>query len=124
MLSSVIACCAGIVLIAGMPLQPLPILAACIGWCGYCVREFQNILAGYRRFDRLRFDVGRVAVRDAGGAWHAARVLPGSLLLRRAGWIRFRCGRGPVLAEPIAGRCRADPDWRRLQVIWRHFQGQ
>jgi len=58
---------------------------------------------------------------DADGNWHPARLLPGSMLLRRVGWIRWDDGCGRQYAELLRGRSRESDDWRRLQVIWRHI---
>lgn len=115
---------AGILLVASMPLHPLLLLAGSAGWLFLCCREIVLLARGFSRCRRLRITPeGGILLLDTAGEWHPARLLPGSVMLRRAGWVLLQTADGRRLAEPIRGTCRESHDWRRLQVIWRHIGG-
>lgn len=112
---------AGVVLIMTMPLGVLPRMAAAGAWVLANGYDLDRQRRAYRRYHGLRLDSeGRVELRNRHGEWREARLLSGSVLIRRFGWIRLRDERGKVFAEPVRGRCRESRDWRRLQVLWRH----
>ncbi len=121
LLSGVLLGVAGGILIVTLT---LPVWLRCVavaGWFVLTAYELATVSRAYTEYGRLRTDAcGEFQVRDRSGAWHAAELLPGSLMLRRAGWIRLATGTGHRFAEPIRGNCRENEDWRRLQVIWRH----
>ena len=99
----------------------LPRLAAAGLWLVASGYDIDRLWRAYRRYRSLRLDCeGRLELRNRRGEWRAARLLPGSLVLRHFGWIRVRDEHGAVFAEPVRGRCRDSRDWRRLQVLWRH----
>ncbi len=50
----------------------------------------------------------------------AGRLLPGSVLYERVGWLRVASSDGAAWAELVTGNCRKNKGWRRLQVIFRH----
>jgi hypothetical protein len=80
------------------------------------------MVRGHALCRRLRMSAGgELLLLDPLGNWHTARLLPGSVLLRRIGWIRLETGIGQRCAELVRGSCRESDDWRRLQVIWRHI---
>lgn len=84
--------------------------------------EFLRLQRAYARYCGLRVcHDGAVHLQERGGEWQAASLLPGSVLLRRTAWVRLRSEHGEVFAELLCGRCRDNPDWRRLHVIWRHI---
>lgn len=111
----------GAALILSMSL-PLPVrILAGVLWLVAGSRDIDRYRRAYRRYRGLRLDCeGRLELRSQRGDWRAARLLPGSLVLRRFGWIRVCDERGRVFAEPVRGHCRDGPEWRRLQVLWRH----
>ena len=114
----------GVAVIFTLPLHAGVLIAASVGWLLLCARE---LVVACRRFSncrRLRISVGgEILLLDAGGTWHPARLLSGSVVLRRIGWILIETGQGRRFAELVRGRCRESDDWRRLQVIWRHIGG-
>ena len=121
LLSGIILNMAGLVMILLLPVHLAVTVVGCISWVGWSVREHMRLRRAYHNFSRLRVHHdGELRVLDRDGNWQDARLLAGSVLLRRAGWIRIRTGEGRVFAELLRGRCRHSPDWRRLQVIWRH----
>ena len=115
-------CGIGVALILAMPLQPVVLITGLGGWLALCAWELIKMYRGYALCRRLRMSVGgELLLLDPLGNWHTARLLPGSVLLRRVGWIRLETGIGHRCAEPVRGSCRESDDWRRLQVIWRHI---
>ena len=112
---------AGILLIATLPVAPWLRAAAAAGWLLYARRDLAGLLRGYGRYRRVAIDQDRrLRLLDTDGSWLDARALPGSVVLRRCAWLRIRDHTGLVYAEPLTGSCRGNPEWRRLQVIWRH----
>ena len=112
---------AGIAAIATLPLSLSARMATALTWCVASVWELWRIGTGWADCRALRiFGDGQIRVRGGGDEWVRARLLPGSVLLRRWAWIRVRREDGPVFAELLRGSCRIRHDWRRLQVIWRH----
>ena len=112
----------GVVLIFSMRLPAVVLIAASTAWLLVSGRELGRIRRAYTRCCRLRLSAGgEMRWLDVDGNWYPAKLLPGSVLLRRVGWIRWHDGRGRQAAELLRGRCRESDDWRRLQVIWRHI---
>lgn len=111
----------GLLLIVMMSAGVLVRGVAAATWLLVCVRDLTRFRRGYRRYRRLSIDQDRrLHLLDVDGNWRPARILPGSIVLRRYAWLRIRDDEGTVFAEPVRGRCRRDPGWRRLQVLWRH----
>jgi len=112
----------GVVLILSTRLPAVLLIAASVAWLLLSGWELRRIRHGYARCRRLRLSAGGELSRlDGDGNWQQARLLPGSVLLRRVGWIRWDDECGQPYAELLRGRCRESDDWRRLQVIWRHI---
>jgi hypothetical protein len=60
----------------------------------------------------------------SGQEWVSGELLSGSIVHRRFAWIRVRSNCGLLITEFLRGDARASPEWRRLQVIWRHIGAQ
>lgn len=75
-------------------------------------RRFREITGFRLAADRA------LEVRDRSGAWRPARILPGTAVVGRAAWLRYRCGISRV--ELLLGDPDYDPDWRRFLVLLRH----
>ena len=113
----VVAC----VIILSLPLAPWLRLAACGLWTALAGRELRHLQRAWRACRRLRFSAdGGIELLEADGQWHAASLEAGSVLLQKAGWVRLRNRHGDRYGELFCGDPRRSPDWRRLQVIWRH----
>jgi len=114
---------AGLVLISCLPPAVIgrPLLGT--GWSLAVLCQVLDFRSGFARCRRLRFLADGTVMIETPGGWQSAGMLPGSLLLRRAGWVRLRLPGQPAWAEPLRGHCRRSPGWRRLQVIWRHVGG-
>ena len=114
----------GVVLILTAPLHLAAKILGSSGWLFLSLREFLRLRRGFSRCCRLRVTVGGgLSLLDSGGNWQTARLLPGSVVLRRVAWIRCKTEQGYHCAELARGNCRESEDWRRLQIIWRHIGG-
>lgn len=119
--SGVLLGIAGVLVILLLPTDLWMRLAACVIWVLTSAREHRQLQRGWADCRALRFTAnGELTVLGADQTWRAARRETGSVLLRKLGWIRLRDHRGVVFGELLSGDDRASPDWRRLQVIWRH----
>ncbi|MCO4810697.1 MAG: hypothetical protein KC572_03790 [Gammaproteobacteria bacterium] len=119
--SGVLLGIAGFLVILHLPTDIWMRLAACLLWVGSAARDHWQLQRGWADCLALRFTAsGELSVLGADQTWRAARRQSGSVLLRKFGWIRLRDHRGLVFGELLFGDDRASPDWRRLQVIWRH----
>ncbi len=122
MLSGVMFSGIGVVLILRLPLPPFALLLGSVAWLVHSVWELRQIGRDYGRYRRLRLAAdGGILLLDIDGNWHTGRFSPGSILLRRVGWIRVKHSEGRTSAMLFRGSCRESHDWRRLQVIWRHI---
>ena len=112
---------AGVLVILLLPTDLWMRLAACIVWVATSAREHRQLQRGWADCRALRFTAnGDLTVLGADQTWRTAHRETGSVLLRKFGWIRLRDHRGVVFGELLSGDDRVSPDWRRLQVIWRH----
>jgi len=119
--SGVTLALAACLIILGLPVAAWLRLAGCGLWAAMAARELRQLRRAWRACRRLRFLAGgAIELLEADGQWHAASLESGSVLLRKTGWIRLRNRRGGRHGELLRGDARSSPDWRRLQVIWRH----
>ena len=113
----------GIVLIAMLPLGVLVRACATVLWIAATTRELAVLLRGWQNCLAIRLTPdGGVTVLGGDGEWRTAALAPGSVLLARIGWLRLCVAGGPRFGELVRGERRTDRSWRRLHVIWRHFQ--
>lgn len=111
----------GEVLILIMNLPAWLTVCGSLGWAGWTLLEAWQLWRSQCRYRRLRLTVdGGLQVLDASGDWHPAELRPGSVLLRRLGWLRVRVAGRETFGELLRGDCDTDRDWRRAQVLWRH----
>lgn len=111
----------GVALIASMPFDAIARVALAGGWSAFCGVEWHRVSRGFRGCRRLCLTAdGQAMLQDPDGHWHAARVRPGSVILRHAGWLVLELREGRRSVQPLRGHCRESNDWRRLQVLWRH----
>jgi len=114
----------GFVLILMLPVHTLVLLLGSAAWLLVSAYELREIRRGFARCRRLRVTAdGGILLLDSSGDWQPGRLLPGSILLRRIGWLRVTDSKGLINVELLRGNCRESHDWRRFQVIWRHIGG-
>jgi hypothetical protein len=110
----------GTILIVGLPVVlwlKVPFGGA---WVASCLAELHRFTRSACRIDRIRIGAdGSVAGFDRSGGRHALRLLQGSIVLRRAAWLRLEFGDGLRYGELLAGNALTSEQWRRLQLIWR-----
>ena len=112
---------AGILLIGSLALSVALRAAGAALWGLTTFRELVVLRRAWASCLALRFaENGAVEIRGPDLEWHAARLVSGSVLLRRMGWIRLKSGAGSVFAELVRADRQQARDWRRLHVIWRH----
>lgn len=112
----------GLLVIMLLPVHFALRVTGAVAWAVASGIELLRLQRAYSRYVGLRVcHDGTMRVQQRGGDWQAARLLPGSLLLRRTAWIRVQSERGEVFAELLRGECRRSVNWRRLHVIWRHI---
>lgn len=118
--SSACATLTGIGLIGSMPLRPALKTLFALLWVSRGLLEMVSQARGMSRMARLRMTaVGAVEALSAGGKAEPLELLPGSVVLSRVAWLRFRFSDGLQYGELLSGNARQDDGWRRLQVVWR-----
>ena len=95
-----------------------------VSWGGLTLLRLVQLARTYAQNGilRIRGD-GGVEIEAPGGRRVAATLQPGSLVLQRYAWLRLQPDSGRPYAELLQGDLRENEDWRRFQVIWRHFGG-
>lgn len=115
------ATAAGAIIILTLPV--VPGLKAVFGvlWLLSGAAEVRALRRGMSRIERIciRSD-GSIDAFDRRRTQYPLRLLPGSVLLDRVGWLRLRFADGLRYGELVTGNAREDQEWRRLLIIWRH----
>jgi len=122
LLTGALAAVLGLVMILTMPLDFGLLLSTGLLWSLITLRELLHARDAYLRYCLLRLDsTGKVTLIAANGDSQAATLLAGSIVLDRVAWLRIESLDGLRCAELMRGNSREDHQWRRLQVVWRHF---
>jgi hypothetical protein len=121
LLSGILLCVVGLVLILGLAL-PAPAIGLGVAfWIYFALLEISVLAREFRKSHGLKVYPDCLLLRlDRERRWRPVRLLPGSVVLPRLAWIRFETECGIRAAELLRGNCRESDNWRRLQVIWRH----
>lgn len=110
----------GSVLILTMPLAPLTCVVLLSLWILDGVREMRRLVRGRRRVIVLVLtESGTITATDADGRRHELTLLSGSVVLPRFAWLRLRFADKCQYGELIRGNADKDPQWQKLQLIWR-----
>ena len=113
---------AGLALILVFAIDVALRAVGCLVWVAVGRFELRRLEQGFDACRSIRIDSsGEIAILNSDGIWAPARLLTGSVLLRKLGWVRLQDHRGQIFLELIRGDARQSQDWRRLQVIWRHI---
>jgi hypothetical protein len=120
--SGMVAAFLGFIVILTLPVDIAWRAAASLLWLILSFRELRIIRVAYSRYQWLKIDdSGGVELVSPGGEHHAATLLPSSVVLPGLAWLRLRSADGLCFGEFLRGSSHEDKQWRRLQVIWRHF---
>ncbi len=110
----------GIVLTMSLGALPRFGLSLVCLWLGSA--ELARLHRGFAACTAIRLTSdGSAGIESGDGSWAPARLESGSIVLRRLAWLRLRTDDGRLVTELLRGDARHCHDWRRLQVIWRHF---
>ena len=113
---------AGLALILVLAIDVMLRAAGCLVWVLVGRWELRQLEQGFDACKAIRIDSsGDAMILNSEENWVPARLLTGSVLLRRLAWIRLQDQSGRIFLELISGDARQSQDWRRLQVIWRHI---
>jgi hypothetical protein len=111
----------GVVLIVLMPLAPVWRVLLAAAWVAESLRELRELARGASRLTHIRLDAdGNIAGLGRDSRCEQLTLLSGSMVLRRLAWLRVRFPDGSRYGELLRGEPSKDPEWQRLQLIWRH----
>jgi hypothetical protein len=106
-----------LILHTGLPAS----LRACLalGWLLRVMVELAHQARGTRHSVAVRLTAERaLSVIDAAGTGRRARLLPGSVVIRRVAWLRIELPNGCRYGELLPRAASRAADWHRLQLIW------
>lgn len=110
---------AGLLLISTLPVAAPMKAAVGLLWLLAGAAEIAAFRRGMSRICRIRICCdGSVLGVDRAGATQSLRLLPGTVVLDRFGWLRLRFDDGLRYGEMLAGNAAENEQWRRLLVIW------
>ena len=119
---AILATILGLVIVVTLPFRMHWLMIAALIWLVVSVRELRLFRRAYSRFCQIRLDgSGEVEILTNAGDWQSATLLAGSVVLPCLAWLRIETRDGLRYAELMRGNCRKNEEWRRLQVVWRHF---
>ncbi len=96
--------------------------AACLAWIVMGRFELLQMERGFERCTTVRLSSdSQFSVLDGDQQWRSCTLQSGSVVLKNYAWLRLRAEDGENFAELLRGDARQSHQWRRLQVIWRHF---
>ncbi|MDH4106697.1 MAG: hypothetical protein OEW35_00115 [Gammaproteobacteria bacterium] len=103
-----------------LPLPAWGKLLVAAGWIADCSHALVRQSRGVARLRRLRVRAdGRIDGVAPDGRSVELELMPGSLLLDRAGWLRLRRADGAVHGELLLAGEQAAEAWRKLSILWR-----
>lgn len=111
---------AGVTAALHMAVPPVLRFVLMVLWLAEAGRSLLAHGRAYRRFRRFSF--GADGVGWALGPNDASRIalLPGSLLLHHAAWLRFETAEKHRYGELVLRGDLSRRDWRYLNILWRH----
>jgi hypothetical protein len=113
---------AGLALILVLAVEVELRAAGCFVWVLIGRFELRRLEQGFDACKAVRIhSSGEAMILCNDDNWVPARLMTGSVLLRRLAWIRLKDQSGRIFVELISGDARQSQNWRRLQVIWRHI---
>ena len=115
---------AGSLLLFALPARmPLEAILVCL-WTASSWLDIRALRRGMARIDRIRItSAGEIFGIAPDGSREALEILPGSMLLRRAAWLRLGFKDGGSTREWLAPGTAGREAWRLLQIGWRQRGG-
>jgi hypothetical protein len=112
----------GATLILTLELGVLIRAAACLAWIVMGRFELMRLERGFEVCTAVRLSSdGQISVLDNEQQCRSCSLQSGSVVLKNYAWLRLRTVDGEYCVELLRGDARQGQQWRRLQVIWRHF---
>lgn len=113
---------AGLVMILTVDANAVLRGAGGLAWLGLGCFELRRAERGFHYCRALRVRPGgEIMLQNPDLEWEPATLQSGSVVIGQFAWLRVQTGDGRQCAELLRGDARANPDWRRLTVIWRHI---
>ena len=113
---------AGLLIIFTWPIDPDWRVLLAIAWLAVGAWELAYLRRAYMTYRYIEVGSdGAVRLLRNDDTTVVAELLPGSVLLGHVGWLLLKTADGARTAELMYGNPRKNKDWRRFQVIWRHF---
>lgn len=108
---------------AGISFFPGPravVVTLLLAWVGHGIHECRQLAAHYARVSSFTLDAsGVLEIAGKRGRRSPACRLPGTVVLERAIWLRFRDAEGRIGTELFTGSPRRDAQFRRAAVLLR-----
>jgi hypothetical protein len=121
LLCACIAAITGTLIILYMPLAWVLRISLAAVFIAENLREMKRLVCGAARIRHISLDAeGNIAALGPGGRVEPLTLLSGSIVLNRLAWLRLRFADGSEHGELCCGDPVADPEWQRLQLIWRY----
>lgn len=115
-------CAAGVVMILTLHISAALRAAAALAWLVVGYVELRRTIRGFDYCSAIRVRCGgQIEIQNSDQDWVPAVLQSGSIVLQNVAWLRMQAGGGMPCSELLRGDARSSPDWRRLQVIWRHI---
>ncbi|MFQ5982281.1 MAG: hypothetical protein ACE5KS_02790 [Woeseiaceae bacterium] len=117
------ALAAGIALIIRLPVSPWIRAGLCVVWIASQLFEIRRLARGARRVKLIRLDLSGATVVNRHDREEPARIMSGSVVLRRVAWLRLKLADGQKCGELLLANPANHQQWRHLQVLWRFAAG-
>ena len=113
---------AGLIMLTVVAWPPLVKGSVAVSWGGLTLLRLLQLARAYAQNGILRIEAGGyVEVEASCGRRVAATLQAGSFVLQRYAWLRVAPDAGRPYPELLQRDSCESEEWRRFQVIWRHF---
>ena len=110
---------AGFVIALHLNTHPANRILIAAAWVGSASWRLYRQACGFRSVSGLVLAAGGPDIHTVGHSSGHCELLAGSLVFRRACWLRLRLPGGETHAELVLATETPVDDWRRLQILWR-----
>lgn len=123
LLSGAILLVGGTVLILLMPFTTPARLLLLLLWFGDNLRALCQQQRGFARVRQLQVSADGTILADGPDAGQeVVTLLGGSVVFRRAAWLRLRFADGLCYGEPLAERAGRQPGWAHFRLVWQQHR--